>query len=63
MIDFSGVNFISRSCADEYLKQKKSTYKKITEINKNINIERMFKIVSTVTTYHRIQKSDTIVVI
>lgn len=44
-LDFSGVNFISRSCADEYLKQKEKTKKKIIEANMSEDVCKMFSVV------------------
>lgn len=44
-LDFSNVKFISRSCADEYIKQKKVSNKKIIEVNMSDNIISMFNIV------------------
>lgn len=44
-IDFSDVEFISRSCADEYIKQKKVTKKQIVEVNLSNNICSMFNVV------------------
>lgn len=41
-LDFSNVKFISRSCADEYIKQKEKTKKKILEVNIPENICSMF---------------------
>ena len=44
-LDFANVKFISRSCADEYIKQKEKSKKKIIEVNMSKNICNMFKIV------------------
>lgn len=44
-IDFSNVEFISRSCADEYIKQKKESNKKIVEVNMSNNVCTMFNVV------------------
>lgn len=44
-IDFSDVEFISRSCTDEYIKQKKKATKKIIEVNMSKNICDMFNAV------------------
>jgi hypothetical protein len=44
-IDFTGVTFISRSFAHEYIMQKKRSNKEIKEINMSESIEKMFKIV------------------
>jgi len=43
VLDFESVEFISRSCADEYLKQKKVSKKKIIEANMSNEICSMFK--------------------
>ncbi len=42
-LDFKGIKFISRSCADEYLKQKKESPKKIIEVSMSEDICNMFK--------------------
>jgi len=44
-IDFSKVEFISRSCADEYIKKKKESNKKIVEVNMSENVCSMFNVV------------------
>ncbi len=44
-LDFSGVEFISRSCADEYLKRKQDSKKKILEVNMSKEICSMFNAV------------------
>lgn len=44
-IDFKGVEFISRSFAHEYLKQKQEGSKKIYEINLPKNVKEMLDIV------------------
>lgn len=41
-LDFKNVKFISRSCADEYLKQKKVSRKKIVEVNVSKDVCAMF---------------------
>jgi len=46
-LDFSGIDFISRSCADEYVKQKKGIQKKIVEVNMSDNICSMFNVVKS----------------
>ncbi len=43
IMDFKKVEFISRSCADEYLKQKKVSKKKILEANMSFEVCSMFK--------------------
>ena len=42
-LNFSNVEFISRSCADEYLKQKAKTRKKIIELEVSQEVYLMFK--------------------
>lgn len=44
-IDFKDVEFISRSFAHEYLKQKQISSKKIQEINIPPNVKQMIEIV------------------
>lgn len=46
VIDFKDIKFISRSCADEYVKQKNMSKKKITELNQSKDIKKMFSIVT-----------------
>jgi hypothetical protein len=46
-LDFKGIKFISRSCADEYLKQKKFSKKEIVEVNMSKEVCSMFKNVDT----------------
>jgi hypothetical protein len=43
--DFSNVKFISRSCADEYLKRKQNSKKKLIEVNMPKEICLMFNAV------------------
>ena len=45
IIDFSKIEFISRSFADEYLNEKQKTTKSITEKNLKTNVKKMFSIV------------------
>ncbi len=45
IIDFSKIEFISRSFADEYLNEKQKTTKSITEKNLKINVKKMISIV------------------
>ncbi len=45
ILDFEKVQFISRSCADEYIKQKNRTKKKINDINIGSNVEKMLNFV------------------
>lgn len=46
-LDFSGVDFISRSCADEYIRQKEKTKKKLIEVNISKDVCSMFNVVKT----------------
>lgn len=46
ILDFSRITFISRSCADEYLKQRKESKKNIVEVNMPKNICDMFNLVN-----------------
>jgi len=46
ILDFKKITFISRSCADEYLKQKKAINKEIAETNMSENICKMFSLVN-----------------
>lgn len=43
-LDFSSIRFISRSCADEYLKRKRYSKIKFKEVNVSENIFRMFSL-------------------
>jgi len=45
ILDFKNIKFISRSCADEYLKLKRNTSKTIEEINLTKNISKMLSAV------------------
>lgn len=45
-IDFKGVEFISRSSTDEYLKFKEETKKNLTEINQTNDVKKMFETVT-----------------
>jgi len=45
IIDFSNVQSISRSFAQQYLKRKHDTKKKIDDINMPDNVRKMFEIV------------------
>ena len=44
-LDFSSIDFISRSCADEYLKRKQVSKKKIVEANMSKEVCSMFNAV------------------
>ena len=44
IIDFKKVKFISRSCADEYLKRKKRSNKILIERNMSQEVHSMFKV-------------------
>ena len=46
VLDFNNVAFISRSCADEYLKQRKKSKKKVVEANMSKNVCDMFSLVN-----------------
>ena len=45
LIDFKGLEFISRSCADEYIKRKLHSDKQIKETNIQKNVLLMFFLV------------------
>mgnify|MGYP001561329916 CR=1 FL=1 len=45
ILDFKEIEFISRSCADEYIKRKLMSNKQIKEINISHNIYSMFLLV------------------
>jgi len=45
IIDFKKIEFISRSCADEYLKRKEESDKILTERNMPQQVCTMFKVV------------------
>ena len=47
VFDFKGIEFISRSCADEYLKQKEESNKKIVEANMSQEVCSMFNAVQS----------------
>lgn len=47
ILDFKGIDFISRSCADEYMKRKKESNKKFIEKNMSKEVCSMFNIVET----------------
>jgi len=44
-VDFVDTKFISRSFAHEYLSRKKSSHKRIIEVNTPENINKMFRVV------------------
>ena len=46
VLDFKKITFVSRSCADEYLKQRKASKKNILEVNMSNNICEMFSLVN-----------------
>lgn len=46
IVDFSGVEFMSRSFADEYLAAKAASQKRIEERNVPIEVKRMMNLVS-----------------
>lgn len=45
VLDFSSIDFISRSCADEYIKKKQDSKKKIVEVNMSKEVCSMFNVV------------------
>ena len=47
VFDFKSIDFISRSCADEYLKLKEKFSKKLIEENMSDAVCSMFKLVET----------------
>jgi hypothetical protein len=47
ILDFKDIDFISRSCADEYLKQKEDSHKKIIERNISKEVCLMFNAVKS----------------
>jgi hypothetical protein len=51
IFDFKNIDFMSRSCADEYVKQKKISKKKISEINQTADIQKMFAAVKKTQNY------------
>jgi len=46
ILDFNKIEFMSRSCTDEYIKRKFECWKKIKEINISQNIMAMFLLVA-----------------
>ena len=50
VLDFEDIDFISRSCADEYLKLKKTSKKEITEENLSDKVKMMIDIVKKTST-------------
>lgn len=44
-LDFKDIKFISRSCADEYVKKKRTSKKKIVEAHMSRDVLNMFKTV------------------
>ena len=47
VLDFKDIDFVSRSCADEYLKLKEKISKKLVEENMSDAVCSMFKLVET----------------
>ena len=45
-VDFQGITFVSRSGADEYLKLKSNSKKKLKEINQLPDVKKMFELVA-----------------
>jgi hypothetical protein len=52
IIDFSRIEFMSRSFADEYLERKEKTSKAIEEKNLPKNVKQMLEIVETSRAHH-----------
>ncbi len=48
VLDFSDIEFMSRSFANEYLKLKKLSYKQIIEKNMSENLKQMLKLAATI---------------
>lgn len=46
VLDFARIEFMSRSCIDEYIKRKLVSEKKIKEVNLSQNVLAMFLLVS-----------------
>ncbi len=46
IMDFSRIEFVSRSFTDEYLERKQKTIKSVEERNLHMNVKRMFEIVN-----------------
>ena len=46
VLNFSKIEFISRACADEYIKSKNSSLKNITESNLNKNVSDMLSVIT-----------------
>ena len=46
VLDFKNIDFVSRSCADEYLKRKLNSKKEIKEINMSSNVRAMLSLAS-----------------
>jgi len=46
ILDFKDITFISRSCADEYLKQGKISSKAVVEANMSENVCKMFELIN-----------------
>ena len=47
MLDFKKIKFISRSCADEYIKFLNKTDKEISEFNLSPEVDKMLQIVKS----------------
>jgi hypothetical protein len=54
VLDFAGIEFMSRSFANEYLKLKRTSNKKITEKNLSDNLKEMLRLAAS--TKSRVQK-------
>ncbi|MAH49475.1 hypothetical protein CMI37_26870 [Candidatus Pacearchaeota archaeon] len=46
VLDFKDITFISRSCADEYLKQRKISKKAVIETNMSKDVCNMFDLIN-----------------
>ena len=53
IVDFSKIEFISRSFTDEYLNEKQKTKKSITEKNLKTNVKKMFMVVKDSRVNHK----------
>ena len=54
VLNFSKIEFISRTCADEYIKSKNSSLKNITESNLNKNVSDMLSVITHIPTLTKI---------
>ena len=51
VLNFSKIEFISRTCADEYIKSKNSSLKNITESNLNKNVSDMLSVITHISSW------------